>query len=84
MPENFEGVQFCAELEAAGVKINRNTSPLIDAERLFWLDIAAKDQDKAQAVLDAHIPKPQAEPTIEEKLASVGLTIPDLKTALGI
>ena len=36
----------------------------------------------AQSALDAQIPVP--EPTITEKLASVGLTVADLKTALGL
>jgi len=83
-PSNFEGVQFCEELEAAGVSINKDTSPIIDGNGNFWLDIDAKDAQKAQDVLNAHIPKPRPEPTIAEKLASVGLTIDDLKNALGL
>ena len=34
--------------------------------------------------IDAHIAVPDPEPTIEEKLASVGLNLEDLKTALGL
>ena len=34
--------------------------------------------------IDAHIALPEPEPTIDEKLASVGLNIEDLKTALGL
>ena len=83
-PLNFEGVQFCEELEAEGVVNNRNTSPLIDGNGVFWLDIASKDTQKAQDVLNAHIPQPKPEPTIAEKLASVGLSIDDLKSALGL
>jgi hypothetical protein len=83
-PLNFEGAQFCDELEAAGVAINRDTSPLIDGNGVFWLDIASKDTQKAQDVLNAHIPQPKPEPTIAEKLASVGLSVDDLKTALGL
>ncbi len=83
-PENFEGVQFCNELEAAGVLINRETSPFIDGNGDFWLDINTKDTTKAQQVLDAHKPKPRPEPTVAEKLASVGLDLDDLKSALGL
>ncbi len=83
-PENFEGVQFCNELETAGVLINRETSPFIDGNGDFWLDIDAKDTSKAQQVLDAHKPKPRPEPTVAEKLASVGLDLDDLKSALGL
>lgn len=83
-PTQFEGAQFCEELEAAGVKINKNTSPLIDANGVFWLDIEAKDTQKAQDILNAHVPKPRPEPTVAEKLASVGLNLDDLKAALGL
>jgi hypothetical protein len=39
---------------------------------------------EAQAALDAHNPPAPTEPTLDEKLASVGLTISDLKAALGL
>jgi hypothetical protein len=34
--------------------------------------------------IDSHIPVAPAEPTITEKLASVGLNLDDLKAALGL
>lgn len=37
-----------------------------------------------QAAIEAHIAIPEPEPTVEEKLASVGLNLTDLKTALGL
>ena len=40
--------------------------------------------EQAQALLDAHNPTPPSEPTISEKLASVGLSVDDLKAALGL
>ena len=43
----------------------------------------ASESDLEEAI-DAHIPLPIPEPTVEEKLASVGLNLSDLKTALGI
>ena len=82
-PANFDGVQFCEELEAVGVLIDKNTSPLVDNNGDFWLDINPEDTVKAQQVLDAHIPKPRPEPTIEDKLASVGLSLDELRAALG-
>ncbi len=83
-PIDFDGVQFCTELQNQGVKINDYTSPFLDDNNDFWLDIDTKDIAKAQQVLDAHIPQPKPEPTIVEKLASVGLSIDDLKAALGL
>jgi hypothetical protein len=39
---------------------------------------------EAKAALDAHNPPAPIEPTVAEKLASVGLSVADLKTALGL
>jgi hypothetical protein len=81
---DFDGVQFCEELSSVGITINLQTSPMIDANGDLWLDIEAKDTKKAQDVLNAHVPKPRPEPTVAEKLASVGLNLDDLKAALGL
>jgi hypothetical protein len=37
-----------------------------------------------EAAIAAHVAVPTPEPTLDEKLASVGLSIADLKTALGL
>lgn len=82
-PKNLNGEELLNELNAAGVKITQ--PPYLDGESVLSLDIDAKDEDKAKSVVAAHngnmIPK---EPTIDEKLASVGLSIVDLKAALGL
>jgi hypothetical protein len=41
-------------------------------------------KEEAQRLYDAHNPAEPTEPTVEEKLASVGLSIDDLKSALGL
>ena len=41
-------------------------------------------QAQAQAMLDAHNPPAPTEPTVADKLASVGLNLEDLKEALGL
>jgi hypothetical protein len=81
-PIELNGKQLCDELEAAGISINRETSPLIDGNGVFWLDINFADTQKAQDVLNAHVPKPAPEPTIADKLASVGLSLDELKAAI--
>lgn len=43
----------------------------------------ANEEELANAI-NAHIAKATPEPSIEQKLASVGLTIDDLKAALGL
>ena len=41
-------------------------------------------QAEADAAIAAHNPPAPTEPTVQEKLASVGLSVDDLKTALGL
>jgi hypothetical protein len=41
-------------------------------------------QEQAQALLDAHNPVEQPQPTVAEKLARAGVSIDDLKAALGL
>jgi hypothetical protein len=81
-PTNLNGTELLAELNAAGVSIT--DFPLIDGNGDFWLDITEADKVKATAIVAAHngtIIAP--EPTIADKLASVGLSIEELKAALG-
>lgn len=49
-----------------------------------WYVVGDVSAAEAQELLDAHNPAPTAEPTIAEKLASVGLNLDDLKEALGL
>ena len=85
-PKSLDGRQLVDELRLSGVAIKdaRNGTVVMDGSGELWLDIDAKDTAKAQQVLDAHTPKPRPEPTIEDKLASVGLSLTDLKSALGL
>ena len=54
-----------------------------DYENIEWLD---KRPKPTLAQIEAAIanPLPEPEPTVQEKLASVGLSIEDLKSALGL
>lgn len=82
-PENLNGAELLAELNAGGVKITN--APEINGAGDFWLDIAAKDKTKAEEILANHngtIVAPK--PTVAQKLASVGLNLDDLKIALGL
>lgn len=84
LPANFNGEQFCKELKNAGINLNHKEDMYATTDGVLWLDIETKDTQKAQDVLNAHIPQTLAEPTIAEKLASVGLDLDDLKAALGL
>ncbi len=85
-PINLNGAELLAELALVGVTLqNKTEAPVIDGNGNFWLDIKPADEAKAVGVVTAHngtIVAP--EPTIQDKLASVGLSVPDLKTALGL
>lgn len=82
-PENLNGKELLAELSAVGVVVEG--LPIDDGAGDLILNIAQKDEAKAAAVVAAHNGTTVApEPTIEQKLASVGLSLSDLKTALGI
>lgn len=82
-PSKLNGTELVAELLAAG--INVSGIPFDDGEGNLLLDIDESDESKARQVIAKHkgttIPP---EPTVDQKLEMVGLTINDLKAALGI
>jgi hypothetical protein len=78
-PENLNGAELMAELAAVGIVVDKVFD---NADGTISLPT---DDDNAEAVVAAHNGTTVApEPTIEDKLASVGLTIVDLKAALGL
>jgi aspartokinase len=81
-PANLNGEQLKNELSAAGIEVERIT---VEADGQISIDITSKDATKASSVISAHIGSTVApERSIEEKLASVGLSLTDLKSALGL
>lgn len=85
-PENLNGLELLDELAAVGIVLDKmEQAPALENDGFLWLDITSKDEAKALTVVQAHngtIVAP--EPTIANKLASVGISIDDLKTALGL
>ena len=55
-----------------------------DYSNLEWLDNEQTAPTWAEVEAEINNPTPKAEPSIEDKLARVGLNLDDLKTALGI
>jgi hypothetical protein len=80
-PKTLDGKQLIDELAQAG--IIAADIPNIDAEGNMWIDIDAKDEAQAASIVASHVAvlKPIS---IEDKLASVGLSVSDLKAALGL
>lgn len=84
-PINLNGSQLRQELKNAGVIILDLAESVVVENDDLWLDIKEADKSAAAAVVAAHKGTTVApEPTIEDKLASVGLSVDDLKTALGL
>lgn len=85
-PEKLNGAQLAEELSAAKIKMNTETSPLIDGNGDFWLDINAKDAEKAKEIVDAHIGKDRLNETQIKKAAlleRLGITAEEAKLLLG-
>lgn len=82
-PVNLNGAELLDQLNSAGIAITNK--PFVDGNSDLWLDIANKDKAKAEPIVAAHNGTIVAvEPTVEQKLASVGLNLEDLKAALGL
>jgi hypothetical protein len=82
-PTNLNGTELLAELNAAGVTITH--PPFDNAQGNLWLDIAEADKAKATSIVAAHNGTLIApEPTVADKLAASGLTLDELKAALGL
>lgn len=62
----------------------RETGAFIFRRENEWFISGVDSIEEALELLENHNPEPTAEPTIEEKLASVGLNLEDLKAALGL
>ena len=82
-PTNLNGTELVKELADAGVTVKGKIA--VDENNALWIDIANKDEAKAQIVVDAHNGTTLAPAlNIEQKLASVGLNLDSLKVALGL
>jgi len=75
-------VQLDNELNGLGLICSYNENNEISEIGLAENNSATEEE--LQSAIDAHIAKPNPQPTIEQKLASVGLNLNDLKTALGL
>lgn len=82
-PENLNGAELVNELAAA--KIVVTGFPMIDGNNDLWIDINEADAIKAEAIAKKHNGTMIApEPTITQKLTNAGISLDELKVALGI
>jgi hypothetical protein len=83
IPEQLNGVQLQKELKEAGIKLN-DYPRLVDGKLV--LDIAKKDETKAQAIVDAHVGidnSAEIEAQRQAILDRIGLTADELKLIIG-
>jgi hypothetical protein len=85
-PINLNGSELLLELANVGINlIPIDQSPFDKGDGFIWLDIDEADKAKAEAVVSAHNGTViSTKSTIEQKLAAAGLTVDELKTALGL
>ena len=85
-PTNLNGEELRQELNSAGIAISNDIKAVsLDDENNLWLDISEADKAKATPIVAAHNGTINApEPSVADKLASVGLSVTDLKAALGL
>jgi hypothetical protein len=78
-PKNLNGTELIAELAAIGII----TEKIIEIDGKIQFE--TNDETTAAVVVAAHNGTTVSpEPTVEQKLASVGLNLTDLKSALGL
>jgi hypothetical protein len=83
LPKELNAVQLVKEIAAKGISIDESTKPLIDGDGDFWLPVSESDKAAVAKIIGDHKPV-FTEPSIQDKLALVGLSIDDLKAALGL
>lgn len=85
-PINLNGQELREELRQQGIAISDDRNAVnVDENNELLLDIDSKYKAKAAVVVANHNGTVIApEPTITDKLSSVGLNIDDLKMALGL
>lgn len=73
IPTELNGDQLQIEIGANAVYVIEDKL-IIDSD---------KTKEEVETIIAAHVPIPKPEPTVAEKLASVGLSLEELKAALG-
>ena len=83
-PTSLNGDQLRIELRAAGVAISDHAGAVADtSDGQIHLDVAAKDQAKASEIVANHLGVDSVkELSLDEKLASVGISLAEIKSAL--
>jgi len=82
--KNVNGDLLQQELLIAGLETEVTVYSYPEGQKIQLNNVEESDRALAQSIYDVHIAPAPTEPTIEQKLAAAGLTIDDLKSALGL
>jgi hypothetical protein len=80
-PAQLNGGQLAAELKTANIEVTGY--PVLDGNGILWLDVPEAKKTATAAIVAAHVGIDTV-PTVADKLAAAGLTIDELKAALGV
>lgn len=84
-PTNLNGAELKQELKTAGIVLIDEMNGLHVIGDDLFINISENDAELALPIVHSHNGTVIApEPTVEQKLASVGLNVDDLKSALGL
>jgi hypothetical protein len=82
-PTELNAEQLVKEIKAKSVFIDESLLPLIDGNGDLWLAVDESDEKAIAAIVKAH-KAVYTEPSIADKLAAAGISLDELKVALGI
>lgn len=82
--KDISGDLLQQELLIAGLETEVTVYSYPEGQKIQLNNVEESDRALAQSIYDAHIAPAPIQPTIEQKLASVGLNLDDLKLALGL
>jgi peptide deformylase len=87
LDKEFNGNQLIQEMRNAGIELYENligiSAVMIEANRDIMIPTTEEYSQLAQQIADSHSPV-FIQPTIQDKLAAAGLSVDELKTALGL
>ena len=82
LTKNIHGELLKEELAAQGLNTDIVIYTFPEGNKIEMNGLSESDRELAESIFDAHIVPEPTEPTVAEKLASVGLSLEELRAAL--
>ena len=84
LTKNINGQLLQEELAAAGLQTEIVIYTFPEGNKIEMNGLSESDRELAESIFNAHIAPELTEPTVAEKLASVGLSLEELRAALEV